>query len=74
MIVKLKTSRKLIAISNVYPQVTWFVALLTLDERRVEARRDGCCCCCLHPQPDTNTGDTGTHNCMGSSNQGVTGR
>ena len=26
-------------------QVTWFVALLTLDERRVENHRNGCCCC-----------------------------
>ena len=26
-------------------QVTWFVALLTLDERRVERHRNGCCCC-----------------------------
>ena len=27
--------------------MTWFVALLTLDERRVERHRNGCCCCLL---------------------------
>ena len=31
-------------------QVTWFVALLTLDERRVERHRNGCCCCLVSAQ------------------------
>ena len=26
-------------------QVTWFPALLTLDEMRVEKKRNACCCC-----------------------------
>merc|ERR1719232_1297335 len=29
-------------------QITWFVALLTIDEKRVEQRRNGCCCCFIH--------------------------
>ena len=29
-------------------QITWFVALLTIDERRVEQKRNGCCCCFIH--------------------------
>ena len=33
-------------------QVTWFVALLTLDERRVERGRNGCCCCILQRPRD----------------------
>jgi len=29
-------------------QTTWFVALLAIDEYRVEAQRNGCCCCFIH--------------------------
>eukprot|EP00092_Neocalanus_flemingeri_P040503 GFUD01044108.1.p1 GENE.GFUD01044108.1~~GFUD01044108.1.p1 ORF type:complete len:1044 (-),score=198.42 GFUD01044108.1:97-3228(-) len=37
-------------------QTTWFVALLAIDEYRVEAHRNGCCCCFIHSnriKPDT---------------------
>jgi len=33
-------------------QTTWFVALLAIDEYRVESHRNGCCCCYVHPAPE----------------------
>lgn len=65
-------------------QITWFVALLTIDEKRVEQRRNGCCCCFIHQINDTadepDKSDE-THkeehdrNCLGfSSHPGLTAR
>ncbi len=33
---------------SVVVQLTFFVAWLTLDQRRLESRRNGCLCCCVH--------------------------
>ena len=38
------------------PQVTWFLACFTLDQRRVEAKGD-CCCPCLVIHPDFEPAD-----------------
>ena len=68
----------------IFLQITWFVALLTIDEKRVEQRRNGCCCCFIHQINDTEDEpdkSDETHkeehdrNCLGfSSHPGLTAR
>ena len=65
-------------------QITWFVALLTIDERRVEQKRNACCCCYIHQTRDEDdiiqTKDTlqdsesEAKNCLGLPQEGVTGK
>ena len=49
--------------------MTWFVALLTLDERRVESHRNGCCCCLVsarhREKEEGGTQRTGDHTKLG---------
>jgi len=44
-------------------KVTWFVACFTLDQKRVENKKDGCCPCFVsHPDfelPDSHDSDLG---------------
>ena len=43
--------KQTIMINDFIIQTTWFVALLAIDENRVEAHRNGCCCCYVHTRP-----------------------
>merc|ERR1712107_787046 len=36
-------------------QITWFVALLTIDEQRIEKRRNACFCCFVHRRNEATT-------------------
>ena len=60
-------------------QITWFVALLTIDERRVEQRRNACCCYVVHQRQkaeeilETKDGGDGAVNCVGGARDGLTG-
>eukprot|EP00090_Calanus_glacialis_P022071 TRINITY_DN34049_c0_g1_i2.p1 TRINITY_DN34049_c0_g1~~TRINITY_DN34049_c0_g1_i2.p1 ORF type:complete len:564 (-),score=121.57 TRINITY_DN34049_c0_g1_i2:171-1631(-) len=35
-------------------QITWFTAILAIDERRIEESRNGCCCCLVHRETASN--------------------
>ena len=58
-------------------QITWFVALLTIDERRVEQRRNACCCYVVHQRQKAEEvleTKAGAVNCVGGArDQGLTG-
>ena len=60
-------------------QITWFVALLTIDERRVEQRRNACCCYVVHQRQKAEEiletkDEAGAVNCVGGArDQGLTG-
>ena len=42
-------------IINFLYQITFFVAIIVLDERRIQANRRDCCCCCTSgPEPEEN--------------------
>ena len=55
-------------------QVTWFVACLTLDQQRIEARRDGCFCCIVRTKwskEESNFSLNWTKFIMGSWSKGL---
>ena len=63
-------------------QITWFVALLTIDERRVEQRRNACCCYVVHQRQkaeeiletkDSLDDEAEAMNCVGGARDGLTG-
>ena len=59
-------------------QITWFVALLTIDERRVEQRRNACCCYVVHQRQKAEEiletkDEAEAVNCVGGARAGLTG-
>lgn len=63
-------------------QITWFVALLTIDERRVEQRRNACCCYVVQQRQkaeeiletkDSLDDEAEAVNCVGGARDGLTG-